>query len=108
MTLAAQRRSGGSCHCAKGQRAMLQCPYSRLRISCRLCISAAACSMINSGTINAGISNSGSVAIGAVLISPGAPVAKKAVTVPMLTAMRRSNIPRIFQRMDVPRAAKPG
>jgi hypothetical protein len=51
--------------------------YARLRISCRLCISAAVCSMRNNGTRNAGISSSGSVAIGAVLISPGAPVAKK-------------------------------
>ena len=70
-----------------------------------LCISAAVCSMRNTGTRNAGISSSGSVAIGAALISPGAPVAKKALTVPMLTAMRRSNIPRTFQLMNLPLAA---
>ena len=75
--------------------------YTRERLSCLLCIRAAVCSMRNSGTRNAGISSSGSVAIGAVLISLGAPVAKKVRRVPMLTAMMRSNIPRTFQRMNV-------
>ena len=65
---------------------MFRGPYARLRMSCRLCISAAVCSMRKNGTRNAGISSSGSVAIGAVLISPGAPVVRRALTAPMLTA----------------------
>src|SRR5271170_3475863 len=92
----------------QGQRTMFREPQARLRISCRLCIRAAVCSMRNKGTRNAGIRSSGSVAIGAVLISPGAPVAKKALAVPMLTAMRRSNIPRTFHLINVPLAAKRG
>jgi hypothetical protein len=71
-------------------------------------MSADVCSIRNNGTRNAGISSSGSVAIGAVLISPGAPVARKALTAPMLTAMRRSNIPKTFHLMNVPLAAKRG
>jgi hypothetical protein len=95
---------GGRAIPVKGSAATIQGPYDRLRISCRLCISAAVCSMRNNGTRNAGISSSGSVAIGAVLISPGAPVAKRVLTAPMLTAMRRSNIPRTFHLMNVPLA----
>ena len=79
---------------------MFQSPYARLRISCRLCISAAVCSMRNIGTRNAGISSSGSVAIGAVLISPGAPVVSAALNVPMLRATMRSSMPSTFQRMN--------
>ena len=62
--------------------------------------------MRNNGTKKAGISSRGSVAMGAALISPGVPVAKKALAAPMLTATTRSNIPRIFQRMNVRLAAK--
>ncbi len=46
------------------QRATLQHRYFRPRISCRLCINATMCNMRNNGTRNAGISSSGSIAIG--------------------------------------------
>jgi hypothetical protein len=58
---------------------------------------------MNIGTMTAEIRSSGSVAIGAALISPAAPVTKKALAAPMLTATTRSTLPRIFHRTNAPR-----
>jgi hypothetical protein len=66
------------------------------------------CSMKNNGTRNAGISSSGRVAIGPVLISPVAPVVNRVFKAPILTATTRSNIPKRFQRMNALLVANPG
>src|SRR6185437_8761482 len=78
------------------------------RLSTRLCINATECSMMNSGTKYAGISSSGNVAKGAVLISPGAPVVKAAPAAPRTTATARSSIPSTFQPTNQRLEAKPG
>ena len=89
---------GARCPASGAARPCSRVRYARLRMICRLCISAAVCSIRNNGTRNAGMSSSGRVAIGAVLISPGAPVLSAALKVPMLRATTRSSMPLLVVR----------
>lgn len=64
--------------------------------------------MMNSGTRYAGMSTSGSRAIGAVVTSPTNPGTRPELSTPALTATTRSRIPRRFQAAKGRPAAKPG
>src|SRR5262249_6295299 len=64
--------------------------------------------MTNSGTRYAGISTSGSSAIGAVVTSPATPEARAELSPPTPTATTRSRIPSRFQATKIRLVAKPG